>query len=81
MSATENVFNSALSLPLPERAQLAHRLLRSLEAEGYDADWEAAWTAEIEKRLDAMDRGEYELIDRNEAIEEIRRSLKAGRPT
>lgn len=81
MSVTQDVFNSALSLPLSERAALAHRLLRSLEAEGYDADWEEAWSAEIEKRLDAMDRGEYDLIDRNDAIEEIRRSIKSGRPT
>lgn len=81
MNVTQDVFNSALSLPSSERAALAHRLLRSLEAEGFDADWEDAWAAEIEKRLDTMDRGEYELIERNDAIEEIRRSLRSGRPT
>jgi putative addiction module component (TIGR02574 family) len=43
------VLNDALELSLPERAELAADLLASLDGEP-EADVEAAWAAEIERR-------------------------------
>ena len=43
------LLHDALELPLPERAELAADLLASLDGEP-DAEVEAAWTAEIERR-------------------------------
>jgi putative addiction module component (TIGR02574 family) len=43
------LYEAALELPLPERAELAADLLASLDGER-DEDVEAAWAAEIERR-------------------------------
>jgi putative addiction module component (TIGR02574 family) len=43
------LLNDAMELPLPERAELAADLLASLDGEP-DADVEAAWAAEVERR-------------------------------
>ena len=47
--AGEKLLEDALKLDLSERAELAAELLASLDGEP-DADVEAAWAAEIEKR-------------------------------
>ena len=45
----EKLLEDALKLALPERAELAAELLASLDG-APDADAEAAWAAEIERR-------------------------------
>jgi len=47
--AAEKVPQEALKLDLPGRAEVAAELLASLDG-APDADAEAAWTAEIERR-------------------------------
>jgi putative addiction module component (TIGR02574 family) len=47
--AAEKLLEDALKLELPERAELAAELLASLDGEP-DADVEAAWAAEVERR-------------------------------
>ena len=49
--------NEALALPVDERAELADRILDSLD-ETPDKERLARWAAETESRLDAIDRGE-----------------------
>jgi putative addiction module component (TIGR02574 family) len=63
---------AVLSLPKDERARLAERLIASLDD---DPDLEAAWAAEIRHRLDAIDRGEIEMIPAEDVIAEARRRL------
>ncbi len=66
MTKFESVLEQALELSEDERQMLALRLGMTLSEEkepGYDA----AWQAEIEKRLDALDRGEDELVEWDEA--------------
>jgi putative addiction module component (TIGR02574 family) len=46
---TEELLAEVLKLPLPERAALAAEVLASMDGEA-DADVEAAWLAEIERR-------------------------------
>jgi putative addiction module component (TIGR02574 family) len=52
----EDVLTAALSLPVKERAELAGRLLKSLD-ELPEAEWEAAWVAESERRLKEVRAG------------------------
>ena len=51
-----NLFKEALKLPPERRAALAAALLDSLDQE-VDQDAEAAWEAEIDRRLRDLDSG------------------------
>lgn len=53
---TERLLSEALDLPEMERAELAARLIESLEPPT-DDDVDAAWAAEIERRCAAIDSG------------------------
>jgi putative addiction module component (TIGR02574 family) len=75
MSQVSEVLNLALALPGPERAALAHQLLLSLEADDFDADSETAWEAEIQARLDRVERGEFTANPWREALDRVRRKL------
>ena len=55
--ATESVLQSALRLPVPDRAELAAALLASLDGEPED-DVEDAWAEEIERRAERVRSGE-----------------------
>jgi putative addiction module component (TIGR02574 family) len=82
MSAPTNpasdLLAKALVLPEPERAELAHQLLLSLESDKVDPDHEAAWAAEIEARSATVEQGNATLIDWREALDQARRALKKG---
>jgi putative addiction module component (TIGR02574 family) len=57
MTETAEKLKSELSrLSLPERAELAHFLISSLEEE-VDADAEAAWEAELAQRMAEIKSG------------------------
>jgi putative addiction module component (TIGR02574 family) len=65
-SATlEKLRSEVLRLPEAERAELAHELMKSLDAPA-DADAATEWDAETSKRLDQIDAGTAELVDRDE---------------
>ncbi|NIR49314.1 addiction module protein [candidate division KSB1 bacterium] len=57
--------SEALMLPEAERAELAHELVKSLDAPA-DADVADAWDREILRRLAEIDAGIARLIDRDE---------------
>jgi putative addiction module component (TIGR02574 family) len=63
---------AVLSLPLAERARLAERLIASLDE---PTEIEEAWAVEVKRRLDALDRGEIELIPTEQVMEEARRRI------
>ena len=63
--------SEALTLSEPERAELAHALLTSLD-EPPDADAHDSWDSEIVRRLREIDAGTATLIDR----EEFRRRMQ-----
>jgi putative addiction module component (TIGR02574 family) len=55
----EAVLHDAMALPVAERAELTVELLASLDGEPEDAAAvEAAWAAEIDRRVDRVPRGE-----------------------
>jgi putative addiction module component (TIGR02574 family) len=55
------------ALPPDERELLVDQLLESLN-EAAAAELDAAWNAEIERRLAAYDRGEVQAIDAEEVF-------------
>lgn len=55
------LLREASQLPEADRAELAGRLLDTLHGEP-DADVEAAWAAEVERRIRQIDSGEVQTI-------------------
>ncbi|MDO8335732.1 MAG: addiction module protein [Candidatus Saccharibacteria bacterium] len=64
--------SEVLMLPEAERAELAHALVKSLDAPD-DADALETWDKEILRRLAEIDAGTAKLIDRDE----FRRRMQA----
>jgi len=64
MSIPRDLRAKALELSGPEREELAHALLRSLEPEGSERSpgYEKAWASEIERRLRDIDEGRAKLL-------------------
>lgn len=58
-----------------DRSRLVDMLLESLH-EGPVAQVEAAWDAEVERRLEAYDRGEIQAIDGEEVLAKARRLIR-----
>jgi putative addiction module component (TIGR02574 family) len=75
MSLDGAILNQVLALSPADRAQLARKLLLSLESSDWDADAEDLWAAEIEARLTAADAGQS-TVDWRTSIDRIRASLK-----
>lgn len=67
---TEKIITQALRLPPEARAALASRLIESLETE-VDEGAEAAWSAEIARRLAEVDAGKVKPIPWAEARRQI----------
>ena len=57
----QELFREAAELTDRERAELAGMLIESLDSEP-DADVEAAWAEEVERRVRQVDAGEVEMI-------------------
>jgi putative addiction module component (TIGR02574 family) len=74
-STARKLLEDALSLPIADRAELAADLLASLDGEA-DADVEAAWAAEIERRA----RDARTDPDDDVSWESVRAELHALRP-
>lgn len=64
----------ARSLPAEERASLAESLLQSLHT-SHVAEVEAAWAAEIERRVAAYARGEAKTVPAEEVFAKARRII------
>jgi len=62
------VLEEALSLPPAERAELADRLLTSLDA-APDTRIDKMWAQEAEDRLDAFERAEIKAVSAKEAFD------------
>ena len=69
----EEVESAALHLPREERAQLAARLLTSLDD---DPLYEAAWATELRERIRAFKAGEMKAISAEQALEEAEELLR-----
>jgi putative addiction module component (TIGR02574 family) len=71
----DEILQEVLALPRDARAHLLDELRRSLEP-GHgdvpaDAGWEAAWTAELNRRGQEIDEGRAQLISADEVFAEL----------
>lgn len=73
----QQVLADALQLSENERAEVAARLIHSLDPE-VDNDYETSWSEEISRRLDEYDRGLVKAIPWDQAIQEIANSSNAS---
>lgn len=71
---TDQILQDALALPDDQRAELAMRLLESLDRE-VDLDAEEVWAAEIEHRCAALDAGETVAADWHNVRRRIEKEL------
>lgn len=77
MSTAADLLNRALTLPREERESLARELIASLD-EPFDdpAEVEAAWRAEIERRVAEIEDGTAVTVSWPEAREQILARLR-----
>ena len=72
-SQLEIIEAQALKLTAEERAHLADRLITSIFE---DHEIEAAWEAEVERRIDEIESGRTRLIPAAESIARARAAIK-----
>ncbi len=68
--APKRLLAEALQLPEEQRAALAGELIQSLDSQ-VDEDAEAAWSAEIRRRLERLDSGVGKTVPWSEARRRI----------
>ena len=74
LTATE-VLTQALALDENDRASVAGALIESLDTE-FDPDAEAAWDAEIRRRVEELDSGAVKPIPWSEVKKRLYRGLE-----
>lgn len=63
--------DASSGLPAPQRAELAHFLLRSLEPE--DDGWAEAWKEELDRRLQEIHSGKIVGVPAEEVLTRLRK--------
>lgn len=66
--------HEVLQLPSESRANLAEKLIRSLEAE-QDTEVETAWVREAERRYQAIQAGEVAMLEADDVFRQVRAQL------
>ena len=74
MKDSDTLLNQVLELPEPDRAELAARLLESLDSD-IDPAIDDAWAEEIERRCAASDAGNNVSSDWNDVRQRIERDI------
>ena len=75
MAIRDEIAQQALNLPLEDRAYIADVIEQSLSAAGFaSSEIAAAWSAEIERRAQAYERGEMPAQDWRAVIARLRES-------
>ena len=67
----DQILNEAMALGPTDREALAEQLLASIEGDGLTAV-DAAWAAEVDRRLSASDRGEVQAAPPDEMFRRLR---------
>jgi putative addiction module component (TIGR02574 family) len=75
-SAAE-LLEEALALPEDQRAQVAEKLVASLDGDA-DPDAEAQWGAEIERRLSRIEAGQSKSVSMAESLSRLHRVARGG---
>jgi hypothetical protein len=72
---SDPVFDSALALPVPLRAELAAKLIESLESVEANSAISGSLRHEIEAASDELHRGEADLVEGEEALAIIQAAI------
>ncbi len=73
--AAEKILAEALTLDTNERADLAAKLLASLDGET-EEDVDAAWAAEVERRIQDIEAGRAKLVPWEDVERRIEEELR-----
>ena len=76
-TSAEELYKKALGLKERERAALAARLIESLDTE-IEEGVEAAWLAEVERRMEELDSGKVQSIPWDEVRARLLGNLDAS---
>ncbi len=79
--STAEILQAAMSLPPDERGEIAHQLLLSLDPEPTDEDANRAWADEVNRRRQAIREGRTTLLDWDDAVAGIRKTLASRGPS
>ena len=71
----EKVLSEALGLGARERAEIAAKLIASLD-DAPDEDVEAAWAAEVERRVEAVEAGRANLVPWENVERRVEREIR-----
>jgi putative addiction module component (TIGR02574 family) len=71
MATKEDLLSEVLRLPPEERAEVAHKLLLSLEEGGEDPEAQAEWSAEVERRAREVLDGSVKTVPWEQVEERI----------
>ena len=77
MEPVDEILERALQLSSKERGKIVEILIRSFDPPGEDIskeEWEKAWSAEIQRRLAAVDRGEIVMEDWRDVLSRLEKS-------
>ncbi len=72
----EQILEEALSLPPKERAEIAERILSSLDLATQQEN-DRLWAKEVESRIDAYERGELKAVPADEVFKRINAKQKS----
>ena len=70
----EKILAEALTLDMHERADVAAKLIASLDGEP-DEDVEACWAAEVARRIEEIEAGRVELVPWEDVERRIEREI------
>jgi len=69
---SEKIYEQALDLPIDDRLILIDKLLVSTNLPTHE-DIDQAWSIEVERRCQELDRGEAKLISGEEVFEKVKK--------
>jgi Putative addiction module component len=73
--AAQALLSKALELPVEDQHWLTDRLIEETEEDEDDAEWQA----ELDRRLEEVEKHPERLLDFDETMKEIRQELQAAR--
>lgn len=72
----DEVYRAGLELDVDERAVVAHSLLASLHSDdATEPEFDAAWSAELRRRIEDIDSGAVSLVDGQDSQARVRKLL------
>ena len=79
MATKDELLTDVLQLPAEERAEVAHRLLLSLDESPDEENAEAEWTSELVRRAEDIRQGRVKTVPWEEVEARISARLKSRR--